>query len=199
MFKKRKMISMFLLVVMLFSTTTSFANAPKTTEQITANDEIFEISYSQDGNIRTATIYEGDGTVNILQIDDITGKMTYNGESIHDEIIYSEEPNENNSLITTRSNWGSPSTDVVSLGVAAFGTTALIGYLNLKFGIPTDEAAYIASLVIGAGGFLYLKSVTQLNYVDYAPKVGYRLTESLHLTREANDSSLFTRTMTGSR
>lgn len=190
---------MFLLVVMLFSTTTAFANAPKVTEQISVNDEIFDISYSKDGNIRTATIYEDDGTVNILQIDDTNGKMTYNGELIHEEIIYGDEPNENNLLITTRSNWGSPSTNVVSHGIAALGTTALIGYLNLKFGIPSAEATYIAGLVIGAGGLLYLKSVTQLNYVDYAPKVGYRLTESLHLTRDADGSSLFTRTMTGSR
>lgn len=199
MFKKRKAISMFLLVVMLFSTTATFANAPITTEQITVNDEIFDISYSQDGNIRTATIYEDDGTVNILQIDDITGKMTYNGELIHEEIIYSEEPNENNPLITTTSNWGSPTTEVVSLSVAAFGMTALIGYLNLKFGIPSTKAAYIANLVIAGGGFLYLKSVLQLNYVDYAPKIGYRLTESLHLTRAANGTSLYNRTTTGSR
>jgi hypothetical protein len=42
---------------------------------------------------------------------------------------------------------------------------------------------YIASLVISAGGLLYLKSVARLNYVDYAPKIGYRLTESLHLKK----------------
>ena len=156
MFKKRKIISMFLLVVMLFSTATAFANAPKTTEQITVNDEIFDISYSQDGNIRTATIYEDDGTVNILQINDITGKMTYNGAPIHEEIIYSEKPNENNSLITPSSNWRSPTTEVVSLGVAAFGKVALIGYLNLKFGIPSDEAAYITGLVISAGCWLQI-------------------------------------------
>jgi hypothetical protein len=59
----------------------------------------------------------------------------------------------------------------------------LVRYLKLKFGIPSDKAAYIANLVISAGGLLYLKSVIRLNYVHYIPKIGYRLTESLHLKK----------------
>lgn len=59
------------------------------TEKYIINGENFNISFSQDGSIRIAVVYENDGkTVTILQVDEETGRMTYNGDSVHEEIVY---------------------------------------------------------------------------------------------------------------
>lgn len=190
------------LIVSFSINSMAFAGNPisEATEQFIFNDKVFDISFSQDGSIRTAVIHENDGkTTTILKMDKETGIVTHNGVPIREEVISTQLLKENNLLLSSKSNWTTPTVTVTALSFAAFSTTAIIGYLSLKYGVPPAEAAYIASLIVGAGGFLYVKSVLQLNYVDYAPKVGYRLTESLHLTRNATGNSLFTRTTTGSR
>lgn len=156
----------------------------------------FNIIYSSNNNIRTATIYESDGNVNILQINDITGEVTYNGKPFEEHIIYE---NKNISLMSNGNNWTNPTTSIFSLSFVGFSIATIIGYLNLKYGIPNANAAYIASVVSGAGGFLYVKSVVQFNYVDYSPKVGYRLTETFHIRSDASDGPLYTRRVSGAR
>lgn len=157
----------------------------------------FDISFSQEGNVRTATIYESDGSVSVLTVNDDTEVVTYNGNVLQKEVTYSEA--QSSEVFASEDNWGKPITDVVSLNLASYTLAAIVGYLQLQYGIMPDKAAYIAGLIIGAGGFLYVKAVQRFNYVDYAPKVGYRTTESLHLKSDASDAPLYTRTLTGSR
>ncbi len=200
---RRPTLIVLVISLVLSFTTSSFSfatnnDALEYTEKYIVNGENFNISFSQDGSIRTAVVYENDGkTVTILQIDEETGIMTYNGVSIHEEVVHNKVLSESNSLLL--SNWTEPQESIISLALGAYTIGALVGYLQLKFGMMSDEASYIAGLIIGDSGFLYVKSITQYNYVDYAPKVGYRLTESLHLKSDASDRSLYTRTMTGSR
>ena len=172
--------------------------ATETTEHYIVNDETFDISFSQDGSIRTAVINEGE-KITILQIDEETDIMTYNGVPVREEVIRTKVMRERNSILSAKSNWTEPTESVTSLSFVSYSVAAIVGYLQLKYSIMPEKASYIAGLIIGAGGFLYVKSVSQYNYVDYAPKVGYKLTESLHLTEEADDKSLFKRTMTGRR
>lgn len=160
----------------------------------------FDITIEKKGNIRTAVVTDlNEGTVDVVSINDETGVVTINGEVFSPivNITYIYSPAVHSA--SSEDNWTAPQTSIISLSLGAFTTAAIVGYLNLKYGVPSDTAAYIAGLVIGASGFLYVKSVTQFNYVDYGTKVGYRLTESLHLKADASDAPLYTRTMTGSR
>lgn len=160
----------------------------------------FDIAIEKKGNTRTAVVTDlNKGTVDVVSINDETGVTTINGEVfspiVNTTYIYSPAVHS----VSSEDNWTTPQTNIISLSLGAFAATAIIGYLNLKYGIPSDKATYIAGLVIGGSGFLYVKSVTQFNYVDYGTKVGYRLTESFHLKADASDAPLYTRTMTGSR
>lgn len=179
----------------------SSVSSPETTVHYNIAGHSFDISYRQDGNIRTATIYESSGLVFVLTINDNTGVVTYNGDILREEVIRSDAYLTNSLLFSLDSedNWTDPVTEVVSLSFTSYTLAGIVGYLQLKYSIMPDKAAYIAGLIIGAGGFLYVKSTRQYNYIDFSPKVGYRITESLHLTEEAEGESLFERTMTGSR
>lgn len=167
-----------------------------TKEQFVINGEPVDISITRDGNIYTAVIFENNGkTTTVIKVDKETGRVTYNGVPVQQELISTNAMPE----IGLLNNWRSPTTKVYSLSFLGWGIPAIVTVLSIKFGIPLSNAGNIAQIIIGAGGFLYVKEVVQLNYVDYAPKVGYRMTTSLHLTRSATGNSLFTRTVTGSR
>ena len=160
----------------------------------------FDVVIEKNGNTRTAIVIDlNKATVDVVSVNDVTGVITINGEIVcpitnssfgHFSITHST---------SSEDNWTAPSTSITSLALTAYSTGAIVGWLALTYGVPGPVAAYIAGLVIGAGGFLYVKAVTQFNYVDYGTKVGYRLTESLHLKSDASDEALYTRTMTGSR
>lgn len=154
----------------------------------------FDVEYTQEGQNHKATIYKNDGkNVDIICWNEVTDVMTYNGKEIASETIFLE------TLPSTRSNWGSPSTEITSLGLASYGLEVAIVLLRLKFGVPSEKAVTIATLILQGTGMLYIKTVTRLNYVDYAPKVGFKITESLHTTPDASDTSLFSRSWSGSR
>lgn len=204
----RKLVSLFLCIVMSFTLTVSAFAAEKnyfpdeystkSIQHYNVAGQSFDISYSQDGHVRTATIYESNGSVSILTINDDTGVVTYNGNILQKEVIYSDAQS-SPIPFASEDNWGKPVTDIVALNFTSYTLAAIVGYLQLKYGIMSDKASYIAGLIISAGGFMYVKAVQQFNYVDYAPKVGYRTTESLHLKSDASDAPLYTRTLTGSR
>ena len=165
-------------------------------EQLIVNGEAFNVSISKDGNVHTAVILEDDGkTTTVIEMDEETGEVTYNGIPVLQETISTNGLTE----IGILSNWGSPSTNVYSLALVGWGIPAIVTLLSMKFGVPLSSGANIANIIIGAGGFLYVKEVVRLNFVDYVPKVGYRITTSLHVTRNPTGNSLFTRTVTGSR
>lgn len=199
--KMKKFISLFLtfaiLLPVLIVPGAAYNESAKGYDDAIGN---FDVVLGRNGNIRTATITDlTNKTVDIMSIDDNTGIVTFNGEFLL-QIVNLNHPYSVGTLsVFSEDNWSDPQTTVRSLAWVGYTATAIIGLLSLTYGVPPATAAYIAGLVIGAGGFLYVKAVTQLNYVDYSPKVGYRLTESLHLSPEADDEPLFTRTMTGSR
>ena len=118
-----------------------------------------------------------------------------NGQSVKYNVLSIKEPN-----ISTYSNWGSPSTTITSLSYVSWGVGAIAGALMLKYPqMLSSKAQYIAGLVVSTGGLLYVKAVSRYNYVDYAPKVGYRLTESLHTDSKCQTAALYSQTMSGSR
>lgn len=163
------------------------------------NIDKYILNFQQDGNIRSVIVSSYDGkTVDAVCINDETGIVTINGSRVSrlENIPHIQQ---RPTSMLSKGNWTQPQTSVQSLSFVSFASGAIVGYLALKYGVPDDKAAYIASLVIGAGGFLYVKSVTQFNYIDYSPKDGYRLPESLHLTEDANGGSLFSRTVSGTR
>jgi hypothetical protein len=163
-------------------------------EHYDVGDIKFDVEYTQDGENHKATIYKNGGkTIDTVCWNDKTNTLTYNGKPIVCETIFLE------TLPSTRSNWGSPTTEVTSLSLASYGIEAAIVFLHLKFGVPSDKATTIATLILNGTGMLYVKTVTRYNYVDYAPKVGFKITESLHTTPSASDTSLFTRSWSGSR
>ena len=199
----KKIVSILLVVSMMISmSTTAFAAARESfleksldTYQIQSVSN-YEIGLQTNGAIRSMVVFDRNlGTVDVVSIDDETGIITINDDTLIPVEIWPQAGISS----YAEDNWTDPQTTVTSLALGAYTAGAIVGFLSLKYGVPSDTAAYIAGLVLGAGGFLYVKSVTQFNYVDYSPKVGYRLTESLHLTDEADGKSLFVRTMTGTR
>ena len=198
--KYKRLITIIIVLSIILSTTvqvkasTAF-DYDKSYETYNINGQNFEIIFNGYGNIRTATILENNGqNITLLEINDVTGVVTCNGRQIRTDVISTT------SLGTFRtSNWSSPTTSIVSLSFAGYTIGALVGYLQLKYNIMPEKAAYIAGLIIGAGGFLYIKGTSQYNYVDFAPKIGYRLTESFHLRSDASDPALHTRTLSGVR
>jgi hypothetical protein len=197
MFKKRNALSLLLVFAMLFTSASVFANTPETNKQNIIHDDIVDVKYNNDKHIRTATVYEKDGTITIIGVNDTTGEVSLNGKVISNVRKIKEEQNE--PLITTFSNWGEPDTTVKTLAFGTASAGVITATLQYVYGIPGKTASYIAGLVFTGGGFLYLKEVIQLNYVDYAPKVGYILTQSYHLTESASGNSLYTTTTRGSR
>lgn len=156
----------------------------------------YNIILQSDRSTRTMTVIDSElKTIDVVSIDDETGVVTINGEAVTPLSLTSR------TLVGTYAadNWTDPVEEVISLSLVGYTTGAIVGFLSLKFGVPSEKATYIAGLVIGAGGMLYVKSIRQYNYIDYAPKVGYIVTESLHITPEAEGESLFTRTLRGSR
>jgi hypothetical protein len=198
MFKKRNALSLLLVFVMLFTSTSVFANTPETNEQTIVHDDIVDVKYNNYKHIRTATVYEKDGTITIIGVNDTTGEVTHNGKVISSVRKINEEE-QNEPFITTSSNWGDPNTTVKTLAFGAASAAVITATLQFFYGIPGETASYIAGLIFTGGGLLYLKEVIKLNYVDYAPKVGYILTQSYHLTRNASGNSLYTTTTRGSR
>lgn len=199
----KKIVSSLLVISMMISmsTTVFAANCESLFEKSLDTYQIqfvsnYEMALQTNGAIRSMVVFDRNlGTVDIVSINDETGIITIND----DTLIPVELRSQAGISSYAEDNWTEPQTSVTSLSLATYTTGAIVGFLALKYGVPSDKATYIAGLVIGAGGFLYVKSVVQLNYVDYSPKVGYRLTESLHLTPEADGESLFVRTTTGSR
>ena len=117
----------------------------------------FDIAIEKKGNTRTAVVTDlNKGTVDVVSINDETGVTTINGEVfspiVNTTYIYSPAVHS----VSSEDNWTTPQTNIISLSLGAFAATAIIGYLNLKYGIPSDKATYIAGLVIGGSGFLYV-------------------------------------------
>lgn len=183
------------LVLSLPANVLAYENPKKDCTYYEVLGEKFEVVFSRQGNVATAKIYENEGKiVNILELNEETGDITYNGKIIEMDLILTDG-------VTARasSNWGSPSTTIESLSLVSLGISTAVTLLQMKFGMGASKASSIAQIVISGSGILYVKSVTRLNYVDYAPKVGFKLTESLHLKPNASDPALYTRTTTGSR
>lgn len=114
--------------------------------------------------------------------------------------VISEQKNEIN--FKADNNWGpedeyTTGLDVAGLSVSVM-TVLLVGRLPYA---SAKEIASVVGLIISWGlDRIYYRGVTQFNYVDYAPKVGYKLTEEIHKNENYDASSLMLRTsMTGSR
>lgn len=198
----KKIMSFMLAMVLILSTAVVSSTAyMDQSQEVSFNQSEFSIDIRQVGNTRIATVKdEKTENVDVVSINDATGEVVINGHlfTIFDSVA-TEQIELFGKSAANEKNWSKPTTSIQSLSFASYTAGAIVGFLSLTYGVPGDTAAYIAGLVIGAGGFLYVKSVSQLNYVDYSPKVGYRLTETLHLDSQAKDAPLYSRTMTGSR
>lgn len=207
----KKSISMLLVFSMMVTTfmtpiqaknDESLFNYTGETSTLIIDEMAIDITSDKKDNIRTATISENNGEkITTVQINDITKVMTVNGEIIDNiDTTVSELPLIDELTWTARSNWSDPTVSIVTCNVTATTTAIALGWLFLKCPlIPFKTAQYILTTAIGLGANLYIKSVDQYNYVDYAPKVGYRHKESVHLTEECDGISYWGQEMNGSR
>lgn len=155
----------------------------------------------QRGDLRVAQVTEDNGQVTIIEFDD-DGNVFVNGNNIVTTLSDSDTVDNSNSILQpfAASNWTSPSVTKRTAWVEGLTVSAIaIIIAGLCPSAAGAVAIRLAGTVAGTGvKALYYKGTTSYNYVDYAPKVGYRLTEELY-TDSAYRNRIYTRSMSGSR
>lgn len=200
----KKLISLALALVMCLSLSFpvfaagdlgSNANIEKTATAVESLLE--EVVWVSNGHTRTATVEESGHTITVV-FDDNTGFIYVNGVNIVCDATKQS--------IQTRSanNWGPVNVYTRSLKVdgLAVGAIGIIITGAMTGAHPTAiTVASLAAYVVSNGlQYLYYRSLTQYNYVDFSPKVGYKLTEQIHTSTRYDNTSLWIETkMEGSR
>lgn len=163
------------------------------TEYVVVDDKSVSYNSYAVGTSRFVLVTE-DGLSTLIEFDDTSGAIYVDGRNI---VSHMDTVNG----IALQDNWGPErsevtKTDIVGLSVSVVAAL-IVGYYSGWNGAAMDIAQIVVSEGIPA---LYFKTITQYNYVDYSPKVGYRLTEELHKGPACNSSTLLLRrTMNGSR
>lgn len=143
-------------------------------------------------------VREENGDLSIVEFDDATGYVYVNGRNI---VTVDSMTARQINLLATNDNWGEETVTTGSMDIAGLSVSlvaaVIVGYFTLWNGYAMEVAQTIVELGIS---WLYFKKITQFNYEDYFPKVGYRLTEELHSGEACNSSTyIIGRTMTGKR
>lgn len=151
-------------------------------------------SYTSDNGQRIVEVTEN-GVTDILAFDDVTGHVYVNGRRITNTIPASMP------ALVAADNWGPERVETRQLNVEGLAVSVVAAIIVGCFTSWNGDAMQLAQTVVEAGiSWLYYLSITQFNYEDYFPKVGYRLTEELHSGPECDKTTLLCRrTMTGSR
>lgn len=203
----KKVISSFLVLSMLMSVLVIPTSAINRKEKLSldfndrretvtiagANIEFY--SYVSESGQRIVEVSEN-GRTDIIEFDDVTGHVYVNGHRITETIDVSLH-----SMTATADNWGPERSEVRKMDIEGLAISlvaaVIVGYFSGWNGYAMD----LAQTIVEAGiSMLYFKTITQFNYVDYSPKVGYRLTEELHSGVACDETTLlFRRTTTGSQ
>lgn len=167
------------------------------TEYLTIDGQsVSFFSYTQ-GSDRFILVTELDQTT-LIMFDAESGNIYVNGRNIVSRCIETDIPL---AVASTQDNWGPEhietfESDIVGLSVSVVAAI-IVGYYSGWNGIAMDVAQTFVSHQIPT---MYFRTITQYNYVDYAPKVGYRITEEIHSGPAYDDTTLVAdRTTTGSR
>lgn len=153
--------------------------------------------YSYEENLSRFILVQEESGSTLVEVDTSSGTIYVNGKAISSRISSANSAN----ILASEDNWGPEreeitETEIVGLS-ASVVAAIIIGYYSGWNGVAMDIAQTFVSNAIP---IMYFKRITQFNYVDYFPKVGYRLTEELHNGPACDESTyVIGRTMTGSR
>lgn len=168
-----------------------------TTEYLTLNGQsVSFFSYTQ-GSDRFILVTEFEQTT-LIMFDAESGNIYVNGRNIVSRCIETDIPL---AMISTQDNWGPARVETFESDIAGLSASVvaaiIVGYYSGWNGIAMDIAQTFVSHQIPT---MYFRTISQYNYVDYYPKVGYRITEEIHSGPAYNSTTLIEdRTMTGSR
>lgn len=170
-----------------------------TTEERDMPDEIIlsdgtTIKIENTNNFIRYYVPENDGTTTIVEKNKKTGEILVNGRDVFYDMSTTIGASQ-------RDNWGAPSVEKWSMNVAGMSIYAIATAVAAKsHNFRIDQIADALKKVGKELSNLYYKSTLQLNYVDYSPKVGYRLTEGLYTSSSCSASSRICQSsMSGSR
>lgn len=170
-----------------------------TTEERDMPDEIIlsdgtTIKIENTNNFIRYFVPENNGTTTIVEENKKTGEVLVNGRNVFTDMSTMIEASQ-------RDNWGAPSVEKWSMNVAGMSIVTIATAVAAKsHNLTVDKIAKALKKVGKELSKLYYKSILQLNYVDYSPKVGYRLTEELYTSSSYSVSSRICQsTMSGSR
>lgn len=129
------------------------------------NTVIFEHFIGDNGNM-VVNVTEEDGTVNVVEFNEITKDLYYNGELV--EKVITESP-----IIARAGNWSADSPIIYNYLVQNFTLASLAAALAAVTGGATAVVSAIIAGFFYTTAWMSAKVTTYYNYVDYAPKVGW--------------------------
>lgn len=168
-----------------------------TTDYLTLDGQSVSFFSYTHGSNRFILVTELEQTT-LIMFDAESGNIYVNGRNIVSRCIETDIPL---AMASTQDNWGPErvetfESDIVGLS-ASVVAAIIVGYYSGWNGIAMDVAQTFVSHQIPT---MYFRTISQYNYVDYYPKVGYRITEEIHSGPAYNSTTLIAdRTMTGSR